>query len=65
MLRTKIYTFHGRCDPMFFHKAESSGSLKERIASLDYDLIGSSEEQVRAWWESHKALDKKKLKERG
>lgn len=48
-----------------FHTAAENGTLKAMIRDLNYDLIGLSKEQVEQWWESHKELDRKKLKERG
>jgi hypothetical protein len=47
-----------------FRKAENEGRLQEVIDSLDYELIGLSKEQVVAWWDGHKSLDAKKLKEK-
>jgi len=47
-----------------FRKAEQEGKLEELINSLDYELIGFRKENVIDWWEEHKNLDKKKLKER-
>lgn len=46
-----------------FHKAEADGTLAEIIEGLDYALIGVPKDQVWRWWEDHKTLDAKKLKE--
>lgn len=47
-----------------FHTAAENDTLKEMIRNLDYNLIGLSKEQAEEWWESHKELDRKKLKEK-
>ncbi len=46
-----------------FHQCERDGTLHILLAQLDYDLIGLSQAQVVEWWDSHKKLDKQKLKE--
>lgn len=59
---------HSRGDAILcsiLRKAQNEGILTEVIDSLDYALIGLSREQVIAWWEEHKELDNKRLKERG
>lgn len=39
-------------------RAEADGKLDAVLDTLDYRQIGLTQDQVRAWWESHKDDDK-------